>query len=93
MARHQDQAELLCELYEFLRLLRIGGERFLDEDVLACLQRLAGEPVVRPRRRRDRDGLDTGIGERRIEGSLDVDPRMTAPEFGDPFHVQLTEPE
>ena len=61
VARHQHEPELRGELGELDRFLRRAGERLLDEDVLARLERALRERVVRSNGRRDRDRIDVRI--------------------------------
>ena len=54
VARHQDAVVRARERHELLHLLAAHRGRLLDEDVLARLERLLRERVVRRHRRRDR---------------------------------------
>ena len=63
MARHQHEVALRGERDELLHLHGAHGGRLLDEDVLARLERLLRERVVRRHRRRDDDGLEVWLGE------------------------------
>ena len=67
VARHQHQVLALGDHDELLRVGRGGGQRLLDEDVLAGLQRALDERVVGRRRRRDDDRVDTRVVEDVVE--------------------------
>src|SRR5579863_3714127 len=58
---HQNTVPLLRNLHEVLNLVRIGCKRFLDEYVLALLQRPQCQVVVRRHRRCNRDRVDGRI--------------------------------
>ena len=67
MPGHQHALVRGGELGELVSVLQAGGERLLDEDVLAGFQRALGERVVTLGRRGDHDGLDRGVDEHGVE--------------------------
>ena len=81
MAGHQRQVALLRERDELLHLVPAHRRRLLDEDVLARLQRLLGERVVRRHGRRDHDGVDLGVAEQLAEVVGDARVRMASREL------------
>ncbi len=98
MTDHEAPVEALCEGAEFLCLCRFEGERLLDEDVLARLERLLRQGVMQRRRGRDGDGVDRGVSERFLKsertaavlgdegvdgGPMRVDERFEGPELGE----------
>ena len=67
VAGHQHEVALLGERDELVHLGAAHRRRLLDEDVLARLERLLRERVVRRHRRRDDDRLELGVGEQLVE--------------------------
>src|ERR671930_277368 len=59
-----------------------GGQRLLDQDVLAGLEGLLADLVVGHRRRRDDDRVDVGIGEHLLELPPHRDVRVLLRERG-----------
>ena len=67
VARHQHEVALLGERDELLHLLAAHRRRLLDEDVLAGLERLLRELVVRRDGRCDDDRVDGVVGQQLVE--------------------------
>ena len=67
MARHQHEVALGRERDELVHLGGAHRRRLLDEHVLARLERLLRERVVRRHRRRDHDGVERPVGEQLVE--------------------------
>ena len=67
VAGHQDDAALFCDRDELVDLRGLHRRRLLDEDVLAGLERLLRELVVRWNGRRDDDGVELGVCEHLVE--------------------------
>src|SRR5919201_449773 len=67
VAGHEDELPVGGKRDELVHLRGPHRRRLLDEDVLARLERLPRELVVRRGRRRDEDGVECGIGEHLLE--------------------------
>ena len=63
VAGHQDEVALGGERDELVHLGALHRRRLLDEDVLAGLERLLRERVVRRHGRRDHDRVELGVGQ------------------------------
>ena len=65
-AHHQDQAALFRGAHDFPALLDAPGQRFFDEDVLLCRQRIQRHAVVPVVGRSNGNGVDVPPGENRM---------------------------
>ena len=92
VARHEDAVARAGERDELLHLLAAHRGRLLDEDVLARLERLLGEGVVRRHRRRDRDRVDRVVCERFGERAGDVRLWVAGCVLGLPRLVRIDDP-
>ena len=75
MPGHDDEIPFGGGVHQLDALLGGRGERLLDEDVLAGLERGEPERVVGADRRRDRDGVDRLVGEDLVELLAGADAR------------------
>lgn len=93
MVDEQHAARLRGELRELLGLGPASGERLLDEDVPAALERLAHPTVVGPGRRRDHHRFDRGIGDRL--GGIYAEPhaRIAATGRVEPRTIEVADPD
>ena len=76
MPGHEDEVVLLRQRDELLHLLAAHRRRLLDEHVLARLERLLRERVVRGHGSRDHDRVDRVVGEQVLEGAGDAGLRV-----------------
>ena len=92
VSREEDEAALLGERDELVRLR--GGERrrLLDEDVLAGLERLARELVVRRHRGGDDDGLKGVVLEQILEPARRAGARVSGSELVEQVSGEVAEP-
>ena len=65
---HQPPIEAPRQIDQLFGLLDIEGERLLDQNVLACLERELGETVMGGGLGRDDDALDRGVISNAVEG-------------------------
>ena len=80
------------QLDELLHLGAAHRRRLLDEDVLAGLERLLGERVVRRDGRRDHDRLELRVGEQLLEVGGRARAREAPRELGAPRLGGVAEP-
>ena len=79
VAGHEDEVALLGDRHELVDLRRLHRGRLLDEDVLAGLERVLRELVVRRHRRRDHDCVELRVVEHLVEGARPSALADTAP--------------
>ena len=89
---HQHEATLLGERHELLHLRGAHRRRLLDEDVLARLERLLRELVMRRHRGRDHDRLDGVVGQGFREGRGHASLRVARREPGAAAVVGVADP-
>ena len=81
VAGHEDEVALLRERDELVDLVTLHRRGLLDEDVLARLERLLRELVVRRHRSRDDDRVERRVLEHLLEGVGPARLRIAAPEL------------
>jgi hypothetical protein len=93
VSRQQNEAALLGEVAELLELGAAHRRRFLDEDVLAGLERPAGELVVGRYGRGDHDALDRIVRKDVVEVGREPCARMALGKACVLLLVEVAEPD
>ncbi len=91
LSAHEHAGVRVRQVDQALRFLAGAGERLLDEGVLACLQALQREPVVRVDRGGEDDGIELRILQKIVEARGCVDAGMPAGEVIQPLLVEVAD--